>query len=455
MAVTQTTKKTPPYDSDAEESVNGSLLVDGNCYKQIVGILDPSDFLSEKNQYIFKACQQLYAREVSISTVTVHQELESLKVADKCQSPAYLNHLISATPTSLDVKHYAEIVKRLSIYRQMITMSEKIAALGYDPQPDVTGPLDKADEMILAIRKKAAYTPLITPRIRGEMMMARYTQMHNSERGLAVKTGFPRLDRNFGGGFFNGEQIIIAARPGVGKTTLLQSMANYQGKYGGNVLFCSAEMAIEGLTDRDVASILGVHIHEIRAGRYAGDLYDRIIGVAVPQLDETNVFYLESKRGQPLTTSRILSAAIEMQLRHGLSVIFIDYMGLLEDNWGNNQNERLGYISRRLKAIARDLDVPVIVAHQLSREVTKREDKEPQLSDLYESGHLEANADAIIFIHRNNYYDRETTDTSAKLIIAKERQGGKVGFVPLYYDTRTSQYRELETEYSEGDKVEY
>jgi replicative DNA helicase len=281
--------------------------------------------------------------------------------------------------------------------------------------------------------------------MRAEMMEQRYTDLFNATKNVAVKTSFERLDRNFGGGFYNGELIIFAGRPGIGKTTLLQQMANHQGKYG-NVLFCSAEMPIASVTDRDIASALGVHIHRIRQGKYSEEFYGQLVG-ALGELDNSRVYYLESKRGASLTTARIMAAATEMEMRYGITAIFVDYLGLLDDNFGGNPNERLGYISRQLKAIAMDIDVPVITAHQLSRAVMQRLDNEPQLSDLYESGHIEQDADAVVFIHRPDYYDRNLPKDKpvvGKLIIANERQGGKVGYVPVVYSESKSMYFECE-----------
>jgi replicative DNA helicase len=374
--------KLAPYDLEAEEAVNGSLLVDGPVYKDIAGILAPTDFLSDTNKLIFAAASALYKRGVSIDLITLRQELEMAGAFDKIGGVPYLNHLLTATPTALDVRYYADIVKRLSIFRQLITAGEAIAEIGMAVKPDVAQPLDEADAMLLAIRKKASYTPIVTPHMRAEMMESRYTALFNATNNVAVKTSFGRLDRNFGGGFYNGELIIFAGRPGIGKTTLLQQMANHQGKYG-NVLFCSAEMPISSVTDRDIASALGVHIHEVRQGKYSEQMYSDLLG-ALGKLSESNVYYLESKRGARLTTSRVMSAAVEMQARYGLTAIFVDYLGIMADEYGKNANERLGYISRQLKAIAMDLDVPLITAHQLSRAVTQREGNEPQLSDLYE-----------------------------------------------------------------------
>ena len=441
-------EKLPPFDSDAEEAVNGSLLIDGSCFKDISGILEAGDFLSAPNKSIFAAACALFERGVTIDIITVKQELEMSGVLAKVGGVAYLNSLMAATPTSLDARYYAEIVKRLSVFRQLITVGIEIKKIGMEVKPDITQPLDAADNLLLAIRKKASYAPLVTPRMRAEMMLQRYTDLYQSTKNIAVKTSFSRLDRHFGGGFYNGELIIFAGRPGIGKTTILQQMANAQGEHG-NVLFCSAEMPISSVTDRDIASALGVHIHQVRQGKYSDEFYSKLIG-ALGELDNSKVFYLESKRGAALTTARIMSAATEMQVRHGLTAIFVDYLGLLADSYGGNPNERLGYISRQLKAIAMDLDVPVITAHQLSRAVTQREGNEPQLSDLYESGHIEQDADAVVFIHRPDYYDRTNTTAEAKqgkLIIAKERQGGKIGFVPVFYNEERSQYFELETSY--------
>ena len=437
----------PPHNQDAEEAVNGSLLINSACYSEIIGLIISNDFLSEANSKIFTACTSLYNKQVAIDIVTLAAELEMAGNLEKCGGNAYLNHLLAVVPTSLDIRYYAEIVHRLSIHRQLISAAYQIDQLGYEVVDDVTEPLDKADNLLLDIRKKAAYTPLITPKMRTDRALERYTKLANSEKGFAVKTGFPTLDNFLGGGFYNGEVIIMAGRPGIGKTTMLQTLANAQG-VNNNVLFCSAEMPVDSLTDRDMSMIMGVHVHKVRFGHYDQEFYDSLIKSA-GELAESKVYYLENKRGQALNTGRILSTALEMQLRYGLSAIYVDYLGLLDDSWGNNQNERLGYISRRLKAIALDIDVPVIIAHQMSRAVASREANIPQLSDLYESGHIEANADCVIFIHREDYYDRNSLNHKGQLIIAKERQGGTVGNVDIMFSKEKNTYVEVTERWGE------
>ncbi len=445
----QIDEKSIPHNQEAEEGLCGSLLIDGGCFKEINGLVGEEDFFSSQSCAIFKACASLYSREVSIDVITVANELTMLKLEGIINGgvSAYLNHLVAITPTSLDARYYAEIIHRLAIFRNMITLGGKITELGYEVKPDVSPALDKADEMILSLRKKAAYTPIITPRLRAEIMLERYNTMFHEKKDLAVHTGFGSLDKNFGGGFYNGELVIVAGRPGIGKTSVLYTMARAQGEKH-PVLFCSAEMPVTSITDREMATRLGVHVHIIRAGKYSHEMLDRITD-QIGEMETEKIYFLENKRGQLLTTSRILTAAVEMQLRWGLTAIYVDYLGLMADAYGNNQNERLGFVTRQLKAIAMDLDVPVVVAHQMSRAVAQRENRAPQLSDLYESGHIEANADAVVFIHRENYYDRNSLDKTAQLIVAKERQGGTIGSIPVTYDIEKSQYREIEGRYQD------
>jgi len=425
-----------PRNIDAEENVIGSLLIDGNLIHSLN--LEPSDFYSEQCAICYSGCKTLVERGVSINQITLAQELNEQGKLEAGGGAAYLSHLISICVTSLDCQYYADIVKRLSTYRGMIATAGQIANIGYNQGPDVTDSINKADELLLSLRKNGVASPIITPEQRADMMSKRYDSLYGAEAGVALPTGLKDLDTQIGGGLFAGEMAIVGARPGMGKTTIVMNIAN-NAAVSHIVLVCSVEMTVAGITDRDVASVLGVTTNEVRRGGYDEDTYVRITSEGLKTIIGRQLyFYHES----PLTTAKILQAGVNMQLRHGLDLIIIDYLGLLDDDYGNSQYERTGYVSRKLKQIAMKLDVPILVAHQLNRGVETRPDKRPELHDLRDSGRIEEDADLVLFLYRDSYY-RDDTDDVSEILIAKQRQGEGHKIVKVFYDREHQQYRDL------------
>lgn len=429
--------KLPPHDIDAEENVIGSLLIDGDM---ISGLdIAPTDFYAEKTGLCFKACQSLKERGVSINPVTLSRELKDSGYIETVGGPAYLSYLISICATSIDCPFYADIVKRLSIYRQIIAASNRIAELGYSGGHDAGAILEKADDILLALRKHNSASPILTPNERADLMLERYNDLNNIENGVALSSGLRDLDYWIGGGFHNGELTIMGARPGMGKTTLATDIARSAGKQGRKVLFCSAEMTADSITDRDIAAATGLPTNTIRRGGYDEKTFKSIID-ALPVVAASNIYVQHTKE---YTTSKILQQGLNMKLRYGLDLIIVDYLQLLNDDFGNTAYERVSHISRRLKSIAVELDVPLIAACQLNRAVEARQDKRPMLYDLRESGRIEEDADLVLFIHRDNYYDRDTLDKSTDLIIAKQRQGEANKIVGVYYDSTKQRYCDI------------
>ncbi len=434
------TEKLQPHNLDAEEAVIGSLLIDGSTIYQIATFLGKEHFYHEQNQWLYEACRSLYDRNEAINQITVAQELARQEKLESCGGAAFLSHLISICPTSLDIEHYARIVHRLAVMRSLISAGGQIATLGYEASPDLAHTLKKADELILELRKEGGPAPIITPEERVRDLNERYTNLFKLETGIAIPTGLKDLDRCLGGGLYEGDLIVVGARPGVGKTTLLENLSNHIGQTK-KVLFCSGEMDVNGLSDRDVASVVGVPISTIRLGGYDPDLYIEITGRALEALSKLDVYHFEASRSNAFNTSNIYQAALQTQLRYGLDVIVVDYLGLLTDKYGNTQNDRIGYITRVLKEMARTLRVPLLVAHQLNRATESREEKRPQLHDLRDSGNIEQDADVVLFIYRESYYGKPGQVT--ELLIAKQRQGPSGKKVKVYFDDDHRVYRDL------------
>jgi replicative DNA helicase len=257
---------------------------------------------------------------------------------------------------------------------------------------------------------------------------------------MAIPTGLIELDKCLGGGAYPGELILIGARAGVGKTTIAKTFANNIGKTQ-KVLYFTCEMPTQSLTDRDVAGYLGLPVDTIRYGNYddySQKLFGDITGPALEHVRNLNVYHVDGI----INTDRIYRDCLQMKHLYGLDAVFVDYLGLLADRTAGNEYQRISYISRTLKQIAIELDVPLFSPVQLNREADKRENKRPQLSDLRDSGSLEQDADVIIFIYRESYY-KQTFDNTTELILAKKRQGRGNIKVKCYFDEKHQRYCDL------------
>jgi len=437
-----TTDRFPPANAEAEEAVLGSLLIDGSILPTLM--LSPEDFYHQPHSLIYNAMLKLKEVGKGINQITVAQELDESGKLEEVGGVAILSHLISITPTSIDCLHYADIVQRLSSSRRLILAGEAIAKMGYEADDGATTNLAKADKILLDLRKTSGGSHIITPEDRDRILVERYTTLYSKEKGIAVETGLIDLDKRLGGGLFPGDMTVLGARPGVGKTTLLECIANHIGK-NNNVLFCSAEMNVESLSDRDVAGQLGIPVDVVRFGNYDDDTIQNILDKALPWISEQKIYHLDFTRSYQITTANIYQAAYEIQERYGLSLIVVDYLGLLTDRYGSNNNDRIGYITRTLKEMAMTLDVPILVAHQLNRALESRPDKRPQLQDLRDSGNVEQDADIVLFLYRESYYKNES-DNVAEILVAKQRQGASGKKVRVLWDEKHQKYQNLARE---------
>ena len=427
-----------PYNLDAEKALLGAVLMDGTVYDELT--LQPSDFYHEPHRFVYQAYVSLITSRTGINQITVAEELNRIDKLDYCGGVAYLENLMASCPSPLDAVFYAGIVKRLSIARQLVVVGEDIKNIGFSSPTDTTKALSECDDKLLNVRKSGVVMPIISPKERADSLLARYTELHTKEMVMAIRTGLYDLDYLLGGGFYNGDVVIVGASTSMGKTTFLSFLAK-EIAVTRNVLFASAEMNCDSLSDREVAQVIGVPTNRIRLGNYEPLMFTKIIE-AVSEISERQVYLYDDT---PMTTDKILQQALSMQARHGLGAVIIDYLGMLDDTFGRSPYERYSYISRKIKHMARKLDVPVIVAHQLSREHEKREDKRPYLHDLRDSGSIEADADDVLFLYRDNYYNREVNpddENITEIIVAKQRQGDN-GIVRVKYDRAKQRYLNL------------
>ena len=425
--------KLPPYDIDAEEAVNGSLLIDGKAIYDVAIILKAEDFYSEQNRWIYQACLSLYQRDEAINQITVAQELDRQKILEKCGGAAYLSHLISVVPTSLDIEHYARIVYRLSIMRQLISAADRISRIGFESDPDVSQSLNKAEDILFNLRHERGTLDFIHIK----QVLDRYFEAPpppDSEGYQPIPhilSGFTGLD-DFLSGFQRADLIIVAGRPSMGKTSLALNIArNAAIDQGACVALFSMEMFREALVQRLLSSESGVNSRRIRLGLNTED-EERLIMEATGKLSEAAIYIDDSPQ---LKVVEMRSKARRLYYERGIDLIIVDYLQLMQGD-GRNENrvQEISYISRSLKALARELKVPVIAISQLSRAVEWRASHIPQLSDLRDSGSIEQDADLVIFIYRDEVYyneeewqnqhpDREYPREMADIIIAKHRNG--------------------------------
>jgi len=447
--------KLPPHDIDAEEAVIGSLLIDGTTIHKIATLLQASDFYGERNSLIYGACLALHERDEAIDQITVAQELDRKGNLEKCGGAAYLSHLIAICPTSLDIEHHAQIVYRLSVMRHLIDAAGHIANIGYQADPDVDASLNRAEDILFRLRH--GQSPRDFTHIRQVLDTYFETTAPEAEGLLKepityVLSGFTGLDE-FLGGFQRSDLIIVAGRPSLGKTSLALSLArNAAVEQGACVALFSLEMAREPLVWRILASESEVDSRRVRLGLHTEEQEKRIM-YAIGKLSEAPIYIDDSPQ---LRVVEMRSKARRLHFERGINLIIVDYLQLMQgEGRGENRVQEISYISRSLKALARELNVPVLAVSQLSRAVEWRASHRPILADLRESGTIEQDADVVMFIYRDEMYftkeewEREHPGESypppADIIIAKHRNG-PTGEIKLLFKPRLAKFDNITNE---------
>jgi replicative DNA helicase len=423
-----------PHDVEAEEAVIGSLLIDSEAILKVVHLLKPEDFYRERNAFCYEACIALFQRREAVNQVTVTHELGLKNRLDPVGGAAYLSHLVSSVPTSVHVEHYARIVSRTSTMRRLIKAASEIAAMGYDGTSDEVATLNRAENLLFSVRSGHDGREFVALR----EVLDQYLEQRSAlvEPNIKIKapvaTGFDSLDEVLGG-LQPSDLLILAARPSVGKSTLAVNMAVNAAKGESTVGIFSLEMSREQLALRILASESGVETQFLRRGLYTEAQEQRIIS-AVGGLSELAI-YIDDTPLQGIMEMRAKARRLHME--RNLDLLVVDYLQLIsmEGSRGSNRVQEISEISRALKGLARDLNIPVLAVSQLSRAVEMRPSHRPQLSDLRESGSIEQDADVVMFIYREDLYVQEEEwlqrhpegtpypRNVAEIIIAKHRHG--------------------------------
>ncbi len=430
--------KMAPHNVEAEEAVLGSLLIDPEAIFRVSPFLRPDDFYIVKNGWIYEAILSLHERRQPADFVTVCDELENRGQLEEVGGPAYITYLINAVPTSIHVEAYAHIVERTAIRRRLISAASQIASFAYQEDQNVDEVIDRAESVLFSVSQRRASRDLVPIRqvVADYYDRIAYLYEHRGEP-LGVPTGFIDLDRLLGG-LQRSDLVIIAARPGVGKTSLMLAIALAAArKYKQKVAIFSLEMSSEQLVQRLMSSETGIDSQRLRLGDLHEDEWPTFVEAA-GRLSDTMLF-IDDTPG--LSAMQLRTKARRLHAEYGLDLIMVDYLQLMSGDFrSENRVQEISYISRSLKGLARELNVPLVAASQLSRAVEQRHDKRPILSDLRESGSIEQDADVVMFIYRDEMYNPDTElKNIADIIVAKHRHG-PTGTVQLFFRKQLAQF---------------
>ena len=443
----------PPYDIAAEESTIGSILIDGESINKVSSFLKPGDFYSEKNRWCFASCLDLLGRGEAINQVTVAHELSLQDRLEGVGGTSYLTHLVLTVPTSVHVENYAHIVHRTFIMRKLIQAGGDIAAIGYEGGPDSEVALRKADELLFRVRSGRGTGDFTHIRdILDTYMEESAAMLGPDARHMApVPTGFANLDELLAGGLQRSDLIVLAARPSLGKSTLALNIGRYAAGQGAVVGVFSLEMGSDQIGLRLMSSETGISSSRLRLGLLSDEEERRQLD-AIGMLSDLAI-YIDQTPSQGIVEMR--GKASRLHIEYGLDLLIVDYMQLISGGRNDNRAQEMGEISRSLKALARDLDIPVLACSQLNRAVEQRPTHRPMLSDLRESGSIEQDADIVAFIYREDVYttreEWEKKNASdpypqnvAEIIVSKHRNG-PLGTIPLYFKSNVVRFEGLES----------
>ena len=451
---TKTTEniKIPPQNIEAERSVLGALMLDKDAIIKVANLIHAGDFYNDNHNMIFEVMVELYEHREPIDVLSLSNRLEEKGQLEKIGGSSYLTSLVNFVPSSSNVEHYAKVVQKKSTLRKLITTAAEIVELGYNESEDVEKVLDLAEQKLFGVSQKYIKQDFVPIRSILEAAFNRIDELHKGDHKLrGVPTGYPDMDHILAG-FQKSDLVILAARPSIGKTTLALDLARQIAVLQKvPVGIFSLEMGADQLIDRMLSAQSGVDLWRLRTGNLKtgeGDDDFQRIGEAMGVLSEAPIFIDDTGSANVM---EMRTMARRLQSEHNVGVLIIDYLQLMEgrSTGGDNRVNEISEISRALKQLARELNIPIIALSQLSRAVEARSPQIPKLSDLRESGSIEQDADVVLMMYRE---DREKPDTPNKNIVeihvAKHRNGA-VGKFSLYFQENCTTFKSLEKVHTE------
>jgi replicative DNA helicase len=435
-------ERLPPQNVEAEEALLGSLLIDPDAIIRVAVILKPEDFYREKNGWIYETALALHERREPIDFLTICDELDRREQLDEVGGPAFITTLINAVPSSIHAEYYARIVERAATRRRLIDAAGQIAALGYEEAEDVDEVVDRAEQVLFGVSERRIARELVPIK---QVLSEYYDRIEQLTRQqgdvIGIPTGFADLDKLLGG-LQRSDMIILAARPSVGKTGLALSIArNAAKRYNRRVALFSLEMSGEQVVQRLISAETGIDAQRLRRGKIEEHEWERFMR-ATNDLAET-FFFIDDTPG--ISALELRSKARRLHAEVGIDLIIVDYLQLMRGDYrSENRVQEISGISRALKALARELNVPVLALSQLSRGVESRTDKRPILSDLRESGALEQDADVVMFIYRDELYNENTERQNLADVIVAKHRNGPTDTIQLYFKKELAQFLDAE-----------
>jgi replicative DNA helicase len=440
----------PPQNLDAEISTLGALLLDTDAIMKVADVLHPEDFYRPDHGQIYTAMVGLFEKRTPIDLVTVAGELERTKALDDIGGMAKLSSLVSSVATAANIAHYATIVREKALLRRLIGAAGTIGELGWQEEMEVDELLDTAERTLFGVTQRFLKQNFLSVRTILDDSFERLGMLAKQDGALrGIPTGFRQLDRLLGG-LQRSDLLIIAARPSMGKTAFMMNIAEHISVLEKKTVgIFSLEMSKEQLVDRLISSMGRVDSWKLRNGQLSEDDMSNLIQ-AQAQLAEANLFIDDAPMA---TVMEVRAKARRLQAEHGLDLICIDYLQLMQGSSRHQDNrvQEVSEISRSLKALAKELNCPVIALSQLSRAVEARNDKRPMLSDLRESGSIEQDADVVMFLYRDDYYNknREEHSNTLEVIVSKHRNG-PTGDAKLSAQLQHSRFYDIDLRHQDG-----
>lgn len=443
----------PPHNLEAEASLIGAILIDKEAIIKVADSVAADDFYSDRNGLIYTAIMDLYEERQPLDLLTLSNKLEAAGELERVGGTSYLTDLINGVPTAAHVTNYAGIVAHKATLRRLIAAATEITGLGYREDEALDDLLDRAEQRLFDVSQKHLKQNFVTIGSVLAQSFDRLDDLHKDKKKLrGVPSGFRALDDKLAG-FQKSDLVVLAARPSMGKTSLALNIAQHVAvKEGIPVGLFSLEMSKEQLIDRLIASESGIDAWKLRTGALEDSDFPKI-NHAMAVLSEAPIYIDDSAMTNVM---EMRTKARRLQSEHDLGLIVVDYLQLISGRASSSDNrvQEVSEISRGLKALARELNVPVLALSQLSRVVETRNPQIPQLSDLRESGSIEQDADVVMFIYREDYYNRETERLGIADVLIRKHRNGPVGQIELFWHPEQLVFRNLEKSRASASPVE-
>jgi len=439
------TQKIPPQNIEAEQSLLGSLMLDPEAIFRVVDFLAPRDFYKKAHSDIYEAMTTLLERREAIDLLSVSALLKEKKLLEEIGGKSYLTTLVNSVPTASHVADYANIVCRKRILRDLINFGQEISVSAYDEERDVDLLLDEAERKILNISKGSTRKTFMPLKDTLESAFERIEKL-SSEEGKArgVPTGFIDLD-NILSGLQNSDLIILAARPSMGKSALASNIAKHVAMENNTpVGIFSLEMSVDQIVDRLISDMAELNLWKLRTGNLKKSGEDNDFVKIRESFDKLSNLPIYIDDSISFNVMQMRTMARRLQAEKGLGLIIVDYLQLMQPRSSSDSMvQQMTEISRELKTLAKELDVPVLALSQLSRAVEQRTPQVPRLSDLRETGAIEQDADVVMFIYREDYYRQDTSRKNISDVIVAKHRNGPIGKAELYFDQSIASFRNL------------